>query len=213
MLGWPAIVEQIDSVDRSLPVVDRNRAVIFTEDYSEAGAVDFYGPALGLPSTVSGHNSFWLWGYGHPTPGAVVIAVGLPSSLVHRYWSSVTQAATLGRPVRRSTHKNALPPSGCVEASSSRGRPSGRRQSTTTDRSSTATEPVAHGALRGEVRSHVDVSLLVNQPFGLVWHRMLVGHDCQGSPRRISQGIERCHRLVVEVHLAGGDVLHQVIDA
>jgi len=96
MLGWPHVVDQIASVVHGLPAGEGRAAVIFTRDYSEAGAVDFYGPTRGLPSAISGHNTFWLWGYGHPVPGAVVVAIGLPSSFVHRYWSSVTQVATLG---------------------------------------------------------------------------------------------------------------------
>ena len=96
MLGWPHVVGQIASVVHALPASEERSAVIFTQDYSEAGAVDFYGPALGISSAISGHNTFWLWGYGHPDHGAVVVAVGLPSSFVHRYWSSVAQVATLG---------------------------------------------------------------------------------------------------------------------
>ena len=96
MLGWPHLVGEISAVFHSIPPDQRRSAVIFTEDYSEAGAVDFYGPRLGLPQAISGHNTFWLWGYGHPAPDATVIAVGLPPSLVHRYWSSVALAATLG---------------------------------------------------------------------------------------------------------------------
>ncbi|MHB8458359.1 MAG: glycosyltransferase family 39 protein [Acidimicrobiales bacterium] len=96
MLGWRQVVGQISAVLHGLPARQQRSAVIFTEDYSEAGAVDFYGRALGLPAAISGHNTFWLWGYGHPAPGATVVAVGLESSFVHRYWSSVTLAATLG---------------------------------------------------------------------------------------------------------------------
>jgi hypothetical protein len=96
MLGWPHVVDQIASVVHALPAGEGRSAVIFTHAYSEAGAVAFYGPALGLHPAISGHNTFWLWGYGHPVPGAVVVAVGLPSSFVHHYWSSVTQVATLG---------------------------------------------------------------------------------------------------------------------
>ena len=96
MLGWPHVVGEISKVFHSIPPDQQRSAVIFTADYSEAGAVDFYGPGLGLPQAISGHNTFWLWGYGHPAPGATVIAVGVPPSLVHRYWSSVALVATLG---------------------------------------------------------------------------------------------------------------------
>ncbi len=96
MLGWPHLADQIASVVHSLPPDEQRSVVIFTNNYSEAGAVDFYGPPLHLPSAISGHNTFWLWGYGHPAPGAAVVAVGLPSSFVDRYWSSARRAATLG---------------------------------------------------------------------------------------------------------------------
>ena len=96
MLGWPHLVAQVSAVFHQLPAFEQRSAVLFTSNYSEAGSIDFYGPALGLPRAISGHNNFWLWGYGHPAPGATVIAVGLPFGFVHRYWSSVTRAATLG---------------------------------------------------------------------------------------------------------------------
>jgi 4-amino-4-deoxy-L-arabinose transferase-like glycosyltransferase len=96
MLGWPQVVGQIAAAVDTLPATERRHVVIFADNYSQAGAVDFYGPALGLPPAVSGHNTFWLWGYGRPAPGATVIAVGLPAPFVHRYWTSVRLASTLG---------------------------------------------------------------------------------------------------------------------
>ena len=68
MMGWPSVVGTIAHDYHQLPVAQRRGVVVLTDNYSEAGAVDFYGPALGLPSAISGHNSFWLWGFGHPSP-------------------------------------------------------------------------------------------------------------------------------------------------
>ena len=52
------------------------RAVIFTSNYGEAGAIDRYGPAFGLPRRFSGHNGFGDWG--PPRTGAgPVVAVGM----------------------------------------------------------------------------------------------------------------------------------------
>ena len=96
MMGWPSVVESIARQYHGLPTGQRQAAVILTANYSEAGAVDFYGPPLGLPDAISGHNSFWLWGFGHPAPHSTVIAVGLTSDVVHRYWASVVRAGTLG---------------------------------------------------------------------------------------------------------------------
>ncbi len=46
--------------------------MIFTGNYGEAGAIDRYGPALGLPSAYSGHNGFGYWGPPSSPPGPVV---------------------------------------------------------------------------------------------------------------------------------------------
>jgi hypothetical protein len=53
-----------------------SQAVIFTSNYGEAGAVDRYGPALGLPPAYSGHNGFGYWGPPPNHAGSVVV-VGL----------------------------------------------------------------------------------------------------------------------------------------
>ena len=37
------------------------QAIIFTQNYGEAGAIDWFGPALGLPAAVSAHNSYFTW--------------------------------------------------------------------------------------------------------------------------------------------------------
>jgi 4-amino-4-deoxy-L-arabinose transferase-like glycosyltransferase len=73
-IGWPEFVETIADVHRELP--DRERAVILTGNYGEAGAIDRYGPALGLPRAYSGHNAYGDWGP-PPEGRAPVIAVGL----------------------------------------------------------------------------------------------------------------------------------------
>ncbi|HEY1539083.1 MAG TPA: glycosyltransferase family 39 protein [Solirubrobacteraceae bacterium] len=73
-IGWRDLVRTVAVVDRTLPVP--RHAVILTSNYGEAGAIDRFGPALGLPPAYSGHNAFWDWG---PPPGsaAPVIAVGM----------------------------------------------------------------------------------------------------------------------------------------
>lgn len=72
-IGWPQLARTVAGVHRRLP--DARRAVIVTGNYGEAGAIERYGPALGLPRAYSGHNAFHAWG---PPPGdGPVIALGL----------------------------------------------------------------------------------------------------------------------------------------
>jgi 4-amino-4-deoxy-L-arabinose transferase-like glycosyltransferase len=73
-LGWPELAATVADVYRQLP--DRERAVILTANYGEAGAIDRYGPALGLPRAYSGHNAYGDWGP-PPDSSGPVIAVGL----------------------------------------------------------------------------------------------------------------------------------------
>jgi hypothetical protein len=73
-IGWPAFSRTVAGVYRNVP--GSRHAVILTETYGEAGAIDRYGPALGLPKAYSGHNAFGYWG--SPPDGATpVIAIGL----------------------------------------------------------------------------------------------------------------------------------------
>jgi hypothetical protein len=72
-IGWPEFADTVRATVDSLPADQRTRAVVFTRNYGEAGALDWYG--LGRP-TFSGHNAFGDWG--PPSEGAgPVIVVGL----------------------------------------------------------------------------------------------------------------------------------------
>jgi 4-amino-4-deoxy-L-arabinose transferase-like glycosyltransferase len=74
-IGWPELAGTVARVYRGLP--DSRSAVILTRNYGEAGAIDRYGPDLGLPAAYSGHNAYADWG--PPPDGAgPVITIGLP---------------------------------------------------------------------------------------------------------------------------------------
>jgi 4-amino-4-deoxy-L-arabinose transferase-like glycosyltransferase len=77
-IGWQDLASTVASVYRRAGA----RAVIFTANYGEAGAIDRYGPALGLPTAYSGHNAFGYWGPPPDRPGPV-ITVGLNRQLRH----------------------------------------------------------------------------------------------------------------------------------
>jgi len=57
-IGWPELVTQIAATVDSLPDSERNGVVILAASYGEAGAVDRFGPAYGLPRSYSAHNSY-----------------------------------------------------------------------------------------------------------------------------------------------------------
>ncbi|MFL5782739.1 MAG: ArnT family glycosyltransferase [Thermoleophilaceae bacterium] len=71
-IGWPSFARTVARAYRGAG----DHAVILTSNYGEAGAIDRYGPALGLPGAYSGHNAYGYWGPPPDRPGPVV-AVGL----------------------------------------------------------------------------------------------------------------------------------------
>jgi len=71
-IGWPDMVEQVARIRDSLPPEERAGVGILAYDEGEAGAVNLYGPAYGLPSAISGMNSNWARGYGDPPPQTVI---------------------------------------------------------------------------------------------------------------------------------------------
>jgi 4-amino-4-deoxy-L-arabinose transferase-like glycosyltransferase len=75
-MGWQRYAEQVAGVYHALPPGERSRTAVVAGNYAEAGALDRYGPALGLPPAHSGHNSYH--GFGRPPEGTeVVLLVGL----------------------------------------------------------------------------------------------------------------------------------------
>ncbi|HKV57954.1 MAG TPA: glycosyltransferase family 39 protein, partial [Ktedonobacteraceae bacterium] len=73
--GWDTMTATVARVYHSLSPDEQAQACIFTENYGEAGAIDFYGSQYHLPQAISGHNTYYLWGPGNCT-GAVVISIG-----------------------------------------------------------------------------------------------------------------------------------------
>jgi 4-amino-4-deoxy-L-arabinose transferase-like glycosyltransferase len=60
--GWREMVAVVKAAYDTLTPQEKAEACIIASNYGEAGAVDFYGPALGLPKAISGHNSYFIWG-------------------------------------------------------------------------------------------------------------------------------------------------------
>jgi hypothetical protein len=73
MFGWEDMATQIASVYRALPQSEQAGCAILAGNYGEAGAIDHFGPALGLPAAISGHNSYYLWGPRAYTGSCVIL--------------------------------------------------------------------------------------------------------------------------------------------
>lgn len=60
-LAWPELAQAVAQVYRALPGDEQARALLFATTYGEAGALELWGPELGLPPVLSNHNTYHLW--------------------------------------------------------------------------------------------------------------------------------------------------------
>ncbi len=75
--GWREMVAAVKEAYDTLTPAEQADTCILTRNYGEAGAVDLYGAALGLPRAITGHNSYYIWGPQGCT-GGVIISIGRP---------------------------------------------------------------------------------------------------------------------------------------
>jgi Dolichyl-phosphate-mannose-protein mannosyltransferase len=60
--GWEEIVAETAVAWDRVPLADRQDCGIFAQDYGQAGAIDLLGRRYGLPRSLSGHQTWFLWG-------------------------------------------------------------------------------------------------------------------------------------------------------
>ena len=101
MYGWPEQVEAVAQVFNALPVLDREKCAVLAYNYGEAGAIDYLGPARGLPKAISGHNQYGLWGP-RGYSGNVVIAIGFSQEQLRDIFDEVN-------PATKTTSQYAIP--------------------------------------------------------------------------------------------------------
>jgi 4-amino-4-deoxy-L-arabinose transferase-like glycosyltransferase len=75
-MAWPTFVGNVAAVWQQIPAADRQRAVIFTANYGEAGAIEHYGAEYGLPQPYSGHMSYADWGPPADSSDGPVLLIG-----------------------------------------------------------------------------------------------------------------------------------------
>ncbi len=110
-IGWPQLARTVERVYRRLSRQDR--PVIFTANYGEAGAIDRYGPALGLPAAYSGHNAFGLWGP-PPDGSRPVLTIGLRPNQLARHFRGCATVARINDGVGIDNDEQRQPVSVCA---------------------------------------------------------------------------------------------------
>jgi hypothetical protein len=74
--GWEEMVQKVASAYNKLSEEEKKEALIFGQNYGEAGAVNFYMKKYNLPQAISSHNNYWIWGYPENFEGNILIVIG-----------------------------------------------------------------------------------------------------------------------------------------
>ncbi len=98
--GWREMAEATAQAYNSLSADERARTAIFANNYGEAGAIDFFGPRLGLPKSICNHQSYWLWGP-RDYDGGIVIVLGSDGTGDREHFRSVEAVGRVEHPYSR----------------------------------------------------------------------------------------------------------------
>jgi 4-amino-4-deoxy-L-arabinose transferase-like glycosyltransferase len=93
-IGWSELVTTVANTYTALPNPEKPLSGILTGNYGEAGAINLYGPESGLPEAISGVNSYWLRGYGDPSP-QVLIVVGFSYDEAEHFFTTCSLAGRI----------------------------------------------------------------------------------------------------------------------
>jgi hypothetical protein len=94
MIGWQDLTAQVAEINQSIPESEKPNTVILAANYGEAGALDLYGDAYGLPRVITGSNSYWYRGYGNPEPETVIV-VGFEGDYAKHFFKSCRYSGTV----------------------------------------------------------------------------------------------------------------------
>ena len=91
--GWNEIVAEAAVAYNRLAPSERADCGIFAQDYGQAGAIDFLGTRYGLPQSLSGHQTWWLWGP-RGYSGNCLIVLDDRREVLERLWEQVEYVGT-----------------------------------------------------------------------------------------------------------------------
>ena len=63
MFGWEEMAKNVSLVYEKIPDDEKSKTLVYTNNYGDAGAIEYYNKKYDLPKVLSAHNNFWIWGW------------------------------------------------------------------------------------------------------------------------------------------------------
>ncbi len=102
--GWPAVADATAAAMHQLTPAERDRAVVYAYSYTQASAIELFGPERGLPTAYSGHNAFANWPRPPDSADIVLIVTDSTSAIDAPAWTyracdTIGPSATVATPI------------------------------------------------------------------------------------------------------------------
>jgi hypothetical protein len=108
MEGWEERVRVVAAYFHTLSPEEQKITAIGAPNYGQAGAIDHFGPALGLPKAISGANNYWIWGtHGYTGESILFLNEDSPEKY-ERMCRSLTVVARPSDPYARPDENNPI---------------------------------------------------------------------------------------------------------
>jgi hypothetical protein len=95
--GWQEEVDEVSRVYHSLSPEDRTKVGILCSNYGEASAINFLGHDL--PTAISGHNNYFLWGPRGATGEVTIVINGATPAEMREFYNSVEVVGRMDHPL------------------------------------------------------------------------------------------------------------------
>jgi hypothetical protein len=94
-IGWHSLVREVAAVRDGMTPRERASYGVIVGNYGEEGALEFFGPAYGLPTPISTTNSAWYWSY-PKNPPQTLIVVGVGQADLHAVFAAFATCRLAG---------------------------------------------------------------------------------------------------------------------
>src|SRR6478736_2286742 len=92
--GWEEMAAAVERAYRALPPEEQRHTYVFTRDYGEAGAVEYFSPLL-RDRVLGGHNNYYLW-FPQGWDGSELLVIGATAEDLRKAFADVREVGRTG---------------------------------------------------------------------------------------------------------------------